>query len=304
LTAKIVVVGSFNMDLVLNVSHLPRPGETVMATHFASGPGGKGSNAAIAAARLGAEVSFVARVGTDVYGTEALRIWQAEGINLDYIVRDDGAATGVAPVLVDAEGENMIAVALNANDRLTTADIDAALPAIEAADVLLTQFEIPQAAAAYALQVARRSRTRTILNPAPAEGVTLDMLVYADVLTPNEIELDALYGDSSLYRHDAAEYLLTSDEQVVIITMGPHGARWIKRDGTAAVGAYTVDVADTTGAGDAFNGALAVALAEGQSLETAIHFANAAGALCTTRPGAGLSMPRRDEVEALLKEMD
>ena len=299
--AKIVVVGSFNMDLVVLSPRLPKIGETVSASRFFTGPGGKGSNQAVAAARLGAEVTFVGRIGNDAFGEAALELWRSEGINTKHVLRDPKAATGVASILVDEAGDNMIAVALGANAELTRADVDAASDAIAAADMMLVQLEINHDVAAYSLRLARKLKTPTILNPAPAYKLPMDILVYPDYLTPNEYELEQIYGEHSIYDEDAASYLLASDEQVVVVTMGAQGARWISRGGTAGVPTFPVDVVDTTGAGDAFNGALAVALAEGQTVSDAITFANATAALCVTRAGATMSMPPRNSVEALLR---
>lgn len=301
-TPRIVVVGSYNTDLLLSLSQLPFPGETVIAHHFMQTHGGKGSNQAVAAARLGADVTLIARIGMDSFGDAALEFWQAEGINTAFVVRDPLLPTGLAPILVDHTGENMIAVAMGANASLTNANVEAASGAIANADLLITQLEIDHQTATYAMQLAKRHRIMTIFNPAPAVDVTLDMLVYADFLTPNEIELEQLYGGDMLYIDEVADYLLTSEQQTVVVTLGEQGARWIKRSGTAAIPAFTADAIDRTGAGDAFTAALGVALSESKGLEEAIVFANACGALCVTRPGAAVSMPHRHEVEALLAD--
>lgn len=301
-TPKVVVVGSYNTDLLLRLSQLPFPGETVLAHQLMQTHGGKGSNQAVAAARLGAEVTLIARIGADSFGDAALEFWQGEGIDTRFVVRDPHLPTGLAPILVDHDGENMIAVAMGANANLSASDLDAAYTAITRADLLITQLEIDHRAATYAMQLGKRARIMTILNPAPATDVTLDMLVHADILTPNEIELEQLYGSESLYIDEVADYLLTSEQQTVVVTLAEQGARWIKRSGTAAIPTIPVDAIDSTGAGDAFTAALGVALAEGKALEEAIMFANACGALCVTRAGAAVSMPHRHEVEALLAD--
>lgn len=291
MTAKIVVVGSFNTDLTTYMERLPRPGETVHGRKFVTGPGGKGSNQAVAAARLGAEVTFVGRVGVDAFGDMALRMWQQEGINTAYVVRDTEQPTGVAPILVDDSGENMIVVALGANLTVSSQDVDAARPAIATADVVIVQLEIRQETTAYALQVAKEYGVRTILNPAPASPLPSEVLALADYLTPNETELEVL----------GQRDLLTSDTQTLVMTAGAEGAVWTRKDGsTGKIPTFVVKVVDTTGAGDAFNGGLSVALAEGKSLTDAIRFANATAALCVTRPGTAPSMPQRAEVDALL----
>jgi ribokinase len=300
MTAKVVVIGSFNADLTAYMARMPRPGETVHGRRFVTGPGGKGSNQAVAAARLGAEVTFVGRVGQDVFAAYALDLWAQEGIHTEYVVQDPENATGVAPIFVDDAGENSIVVVLGANLAVSKADVDAAATAIAVADVLLVQLEIDYETVAHALQVAGEHGVRTILNPAPAGHLPAGVVALADYITPNETELEILAGRPSVSLQEAAASLLTRDEQTVILTLGAQGAQYVRHDSSGRILAHLVDVVDTTGAGDAFNGGLAVALAEGRSLEEAITFANAVAALCVTRPGAAQSMPVRAEVEALL----
>lgn len=299
--AKIVIVGSFNVDLTSYMQRMPGPGETVSGDRFVTGPGGKGSNQAVAAARLGAAVTFVGRIGQDVFAPMALNTWRQEGINTDYVVQDPDHATGVAPIFVDASGENSIVVVLGANLALSRADVDRARPAIAAADVLITQLEIPLDTSAYALQVAREHGVRTILNPAPARPLPPEVTALADFITPNETELAALSGLNGAPVEDMARTLLVRDDQTVVCTLGAAGAQYVRRSDSGVVPAFAVNVVDTTGAGDAFNGGLAVALAEGKSLTDAIAFANAAAALCVTKPGTAPSMPQRAEVDALLQ---
>ncbi len=296
MSAKIVVVGSFNMDLTTYMERLPQPGETVHGRRFVTGPGGKGSNQAVAAARLGADVTFVGRVGTDGFGDTAVQTWQTEGINTEYVVRDTENATGVAPIFVEDSGENAIVVALGANLALSPADVDAALAAIKDAAVLVVQLEIDLNTVAHALKVAKDHGVQTILNPAPAAHLEPDVLALADFITPNETELATLYGTET----EDLSSLATVAGQTLIMTAGARGALWANASGSGEVPTYPVDVVDTTGAGDAFNGGLAVALAEGKLLEEALAFANATAALCVTRPGTAPSMPTRDEVEMLL----
>ncbi len=301
MTARIVIVGSFNMDLTTYMDKMPRPGETVMGDRFVTGPGGKGSNQAAAAARLGADVTFVGRVGDDEFGHTALKTWQSEGINTDYVVVDPDTATGVAPIFVDASGENAIVVALGANLTITTADIDAAVDVIAAADVVITQLEIMPEIGQYALRLAHEKGVRTILNPAPAAPISADFVALADFITPNETELQSLAGTDAS-PEDAARALIKRDDQVIVVTLGKQGAQWVSRDDTGTAGTYPVEVVDTTGAGDAFNGGLAVAIAEGKSLDDALAFANAVAALCVTKPGTAPSMPSRAEVDAFLAQ--
>ncbi|MBC6936324.1 MAG: ribokinase [Chloroflexi bacterium] len=300
MTAKIVIVGSFNTDLTSYMERMPRPGETVSGRKFVTGPGGKGSNQAVAAARLGADVTFIGRVGQDVFGDLALKTWEQEGINTRYVVRDPEHATGVAPIFVDDTGENSIVVVLGANLNIQAADVDAAADLIAQADIVLTQLEINYDMVAYALQAAKRRGVKTILNPAPAGHLPAEVVALADFITPNETELEVLSGKSGLTAEQAARSLLTHDGQTVVVTLGAQGAQYVRQDATGVIPTFKVNVVDTTGAGDAFNGGLAVALAEGKPLTEAIAFANATAALCVTRPGTAPSMPCRDEVEALL----
>ncbi len=298
MTAKIVVVGSFNADLVAYLERMPRAGETVHGDRFATSAGGKGSNQAVAAARLGAEVTFIGRVGQDVFAELAYEIWDAEGVNRDFVSTDAEYATGVAPILVDSSGENMIVVVLGANSRLTAADIDAARERIAAADVLVTQLEINLDMVQYALETAKDLGVATILNPAPAAAIPQALIDLADYLTPNETELETLSGSAGDFA-DAARGLLTRADQTAVVTLGPQGAQIVGEIESVIVPTYAVDVVDTTGAGDAFNAGLAVALAEGKALEEAARFANAAAALSVTKPGAAPSTPYRAEVDAL-----
>ncbi len=300
MTVRIVVVGSFNADLTAYVARVPGPGETVWGWGFATGPGGKGSNQAVAASRLGAEVSFVGRIGQDQFAAVALSLWKQEGVRADFVVQDPKHATGIASILVDERGENRIVVVPGANLALSKGDVDAAEAVIAQADVLLTQLEIEDSVVEHALRMAKAKGVRTVLNPAPARPLSAEILQLVDYLTPNETELQALGHASGKSTEAAARSILVSNTQAVVATLGAEGAHCVRRREAARVPGYSVEVADTTGAGDAFNGALAVALAEGKTLPESVAFANAAAALCVTRPGAASSMPRRDEVEALL----
>ena len=300
MAARIVVVGSFNTDLVSYMQRMPRPGETVHGDTFMTGAGGKGSNQAVAAARLGAEVTFIGRLGKDVFANLAYEIWDAEGINSDYVVQDEETATGVAPIFVDSAGENMIVVVLGANSRVQSSDIDAARERIAATDVLIVQLEINTDMVTYALQVAKEVGITTILNPAPAAPIAEETIQLADFLTPNETELESLSGGPVSNVEAAARALMTRDDQTVVVTMGAQGAQIVSRDQSDLQPTFNVDVVDTTGAGDAFNGALAVGLAEGKTLNDAVRFANATAALCVTKAGAAGSAPYRADVDAML----
>ena len=297
--AKIVVVGSFNMDLTAYMERMPRPGETVSGRRFVTGPGGKGSNQAVAAARLGADVTFIGRVGQDVFAESALSFWKQEGINTDYVVRDPDNATGVAPIWVDDKGENSIVVVLGSNLAIVKDDIDCAASVIAAADVVIVQLEINYDMVEYAMQVAKSKGVKTILNPAPAGKLSAQAVALADYLTPNETELEVLSGQSGDYEA-AARSLITRDGQTAVVTLGSQGAMWVSPTAKAVIPSFKVNVVDTTGAGDAFNGGFAVALGEGMRLEDAIRFGNATAGLSVTKPGTAPSMPSRAEVEVLL----
>jgi ribokinase len=297
---KIVVLGSFNADLVMYVDRLPAPGETISGRRFATGPGGKGSNQAVAAARLDNDVTFIGRVGIDSFANIGFELWQKEGVRSDYVSRDSTHATGIASIAVEESGENIIMVALGANLAVTHGDIDAAAAVLKNADILMVQLETNLDAVEYALRAARRVGVTTILNPAPAVPLSPDLLALADYLTPNQTELQTLTGNRGLSTEDAARALLTSETQTVVVTLGAQGAAWFRQTDQGSSSAYKVDVVDAVGAGDAFNAGLAVALAEGKTLPEALAFAGAAAAVSVTRPGASASMPYRNEVDELM----
>jgi ribokinase len=301
MAARIVVIGGFNMDLATYMERLPGPGETVLGERFAMGPGGKGSNQAIAAARLGAQVRFVGRVGRDSFGEAALKAWADHGVDAGLVTVDPDRPTGVASILVDARGENLIAVAPGANGALDPEQVDRALAAIGPVDLVVTGLEIPLPAAARALRTARARGLRTLLNPAPALPLPEAVLADADILTPNEGELQGLTAQLADGLEARAQALGRLGGQTVVVTLGARGA-WYWADGACGrVPAFPVAAVDATGAGDAFTAGLAVALAEGAPVPEAVRFASAAAALCVTRTGAAASLPRREEVEAFLK---
>jgi ribokinase len=297
---KVVVVGSSNTDMVVKCSRLPRAGETVTGGTFVMVPGGKGANQAVAAARLGAEVVFVARVGADSFGEAAVAGYQREGICTDYIIRDPEAHTGVALIMVDEAGENLIAVASGANHRLSPEDVYRAAPAFQGARVVLVQLEIPLPAVEAAVGMANRHQIPVILNPAPAVPLGEDLLARIDILTPNESEAEGLTGircEDEQSAEKAARKLLEKGIRQVIVTLGARGALIVNREGTRLVPAYRVVAVDTTAAGDAFSGALAAATASGMAIEDAVEFATKAAAISVTRMGAQPSLPTRAEVE-------
>ncbi len=300
---NIVVVGSSNTDLVMRVSHLPNAGETVLGDHFAIAAGGKGGNQAVAAARLGATVTFVARLGRDSYGQTALEGYKAEGINTDYITRDDESPSGLAMIVVDQTGENVIAVMAGSNARLSEADVIAAEPAIEQACVLLLQMEIPLKTLRVAARLASRHGVAVVLNPAPAMPIPADVLRQVHVLTPNRQEASKLVGmavERIPEAEAAARLLLARGLEAVVITLGGQGALVARGHEIEHIPAFDVTPVDTTAAGDAFNGALALGLAQNLDLIDAVRFSNAAGALCVTKEGAQPSLPAADAVKQLL----
>ena len=299
----IVVVGSSNTDLVVRLPHLPKPGETVTSLHFFKALGGKGANQAVAAARLGADVTFVCRLGRDEYGQGCHRAYQAEGIDLQHAAWDDETPSGVCLIFVDERGENQIGYAPGANNRLSAADVKAAASAIASADCLLTQLETPEDAALQAARIARQHGVPVILNPAPTVPFSIALLDLVTVLTPNETELEFILGqfagESSPSKALAA---LAHRVPHLLVTLGAQGCRLLSAGQDSALPAFPVAALDTTAAGDAFNGGLAVALARGLPLPQAARFASAVGALSVTRLGAQPSLPTAAEVAAFLQE--
>lgn len=298
---RVIVVGSVNIDLVVTADRLPLPGETVTGGSFARHHGGKGGNQAVAAARLGAPTAFVGAVGDDSFGTEARAALAAEGIDLRGLVTLDGASTGVALIVVDAEGENSIAVASGANAQLTPDAVAESLRGLGpgSEDVVLVGHEIPTAAARAALRLAREAGARTILNPAPASGLDVDVLALADVLTPNRGELAVLTGVDGPAGPSAAALLRASSSTAVLVSLGADGALLVDASGTSALRGPSVAVVDTVGAGDALNGALAAGLASGQALSEAARRAVVAATLAVTRAGAREGMPTLAELQAV-----
>lgn len=301
---RIVVVGSSNTDMIIQAARIPRPGETIIGGEFTMAAGGKGANQAVAAARAGGAVTFVARVGEDVFGEQAVKGFVADGINVDHVTRDKQAPSGVALIFVAADGENSIGVASGANGRVSADDVRAAAGAITGADVLVMQLETPLEAVQAAAELAAAQGVRVILNPAPAQPLDEKLLAYVSVLTPNETEAELLTGikvDSETSAARAAEALRKKGVDMVIVTLGAKGVFVLCDEFSGAVSGFPVKAVDTTAAGDVFNGALAVAMAEKRPLVDAIRFANAAAALSVTKLGAQPSAPTRAEIEAFLK---
>ncbi|NUQ62687.1 MAG: ribokinase [Pirellulales bacterium] len=300
----ILVLGSVNTDLVVLGPRLPAPGETVLGGRFYQAHGGKGANQAVAAARAAAgPVMLIGAVGDDAFGRHALDHFRREALDCRFVNTVPGEATGVALILVDSNGENMISVASGANLRLTPADVDAVPDEVfRAARVFLTCLESPLDTVARGLARAKAAGLKTILNPAPAHEDLhhADILRHVDILTPNEGEASALTG---VARSDpsgieaAARRLQAMGCRDCVITLGPRGCMLVSQDAVAVEG-HRVEAVDTTAAGDAFNGALAVAISEGRTLLEAVRWATRAAAIAVTRPGAQPSLPTRAEIDA------
>ena len=300
---KITIVGSSNTDMIIQVPRIPKPGETILGGVFNTAAGGKGANQAVAAARAGGKVIFVARVGNDMFGEQAVEGFKRDNINVDYIITDPDAPSGVAEIFVAEDGENSIAVASGANARLSPEDVSAAEKAIANADVLVMQLESPLETVKAAAKLAQEHGVTVILNPAPAQQLPDDLLKNISILTPNESEAELLSG---IFVKDektaelAANALRARGVEIVIITMGASGV-YIASDELSGVQyGFKVNPVDTTAAGDVFNGALAVGLAQGQSLKDAVQFAQAAAALSVTKLGAQPSAPTAQQIREFL----
>lgn len=297
---KILVVGSSNTDMVIKTEHLPRPGETVLGGTFFMNPGGKGANQAVAIARLGGYVSFICKTGSDIFGHQSQQLFEEEGIDTSYIFSDSKNPSGVALITVDAHAENCIVVASGANAALLPSDLASAVEAIEEADLVLMQLEIPMDTVEYVAEAAYRKGKKVILNPAPAQALSPSLLRHLSIITPNEMEAEMISGikitDENSAR-EAARAIVGMGVGCVIITLGAKGAL-IHCDGADEfIPALRVEAVDTTAAGDVFNGALTVALAEERSLAEAVRFACKASAISVTRVGAQSSAPYRIEVD-------
>ncbi len=305
--ATIAVVGSFVVGLTVRLPRMPYLGESLVGDLFDMGPGGKGTNLAIAAKRLGAEVRLLTRVGDDAFAEIAFALYAAEGIDTRYVMRSPGAQTAAALVYLQHSGEHTIGVYCGANWLLTPADIAAAEEDIARARVLATQLEIIDATVAAAALLGRHHGLTVLLNPAPARPLPADILRAIDILTPNESEARLLVGlrpdDDSVGTAEIGRKLLDAGPRAVVVTLGAQGCLVIQPDTEPlALPAYPAQTVDTVGAGDAFNGALAVALAEGRALADAAHWANVAAALSTQAFGSISGLPRRDIVNKCATE--
>ena len=302
MSPTIVIVGSVNMDLMLRCPHLPRPGETVSGHDFRTLPGGKGANQAVAAARLGASVSLIGCVGGDSFGEQAMSALRGEGIDLRHLYVAQGVATGVAMVLVDDSGENSIALASGANAALSIEQIDAASAVIAGAALLVCQLETPLASIQRAIAIAHAAGVPVLLNPAPAQSLPDGLLRQITWLVPNEGEAALLSGcilTKPAGAQDAVQTLVRRGAASVIVTLGAQGVAWGDANGSRHQAAKPARVQDTTGAGDAFVGALAAELALGRPLNHAIEFAQCVAAYSVEHIGAQAAMPRRADLDRL-----
>jgi ribokinase len=310
---RIVVIGSINMDLVCRTPVMPKPGETILGSGFQTLPGGKGANQAVAAAKLGGEVHMVGRVGDDDFGSRLLNGLANHNVDTSRVTITEGVSTGIASIVVDKTGENAIIVVPGANHKLTPADIDAAESLIASAAVILLQLEIPLATVQHVLAIAQRRGIYTVLDPAPVPPKGLPRAMYGvDVLAPNQREAEQLLGVGARAARvkrkgvedpvTLAADLLSRGPANVVLKLGNKGSMLVARDGDITkTRPFKVKVVDTTAAGDAFAGALAVGRAEGQPLRDAVRFANAAGAVCCRNFGAQPALPSRADVEELLR---
>lgn len=303
---KIIVIGSSNTDMIIKSPRIPKPGETILGGVFTTVAGGKGANQAVAAARVGGNVTFICKLGDDILGDQSFANFQQENINVDAIKRENNCASGVALILVDDHGENSISVAPGANGTLTPQDLVDFQPIIASSDIMIIQLEIPIETVAKAIELGDKSNVKIILNPAPAQVLDDKLLSKVSILTPNETEAELLTGmpvndEKSAIR--AAEFLLGKGVQTVILTMGSKGALVTDKNGSTLHKGFKVTAIDTTAAGDIFNGVLGVSISEGKEIGTAVKYANAASALAVTKLGAQPSAPTKDEIDNFLNEI-
>ncbi|MEP6736055.1 MAG: ribokinase [Chryseolinea sp.] len=302
---SIVVVGSSNTDMVIKTAHFPVPGETILGGQFFMFPGGKGANQAVAAARLSGNVIFIAKVGRDIFGQQAIDQFNKEGINTSWIKTDASYASGVALITVDDQGENTIVVAQGSNAMLSPYDVDVAKNDIANASIFLAQLETPIETVMHVAKLAKGLGSKMILNPAPAQKLPDELFQYLYLITPNETEAALITGiaiKDLISAQLAAENLRSRGVENVIITLGSEGSFILTATGSSHIKAPLVEAIDTTAAGDVFNGALAVAMSEGNTLEVAVEFANYAAAMSVTRMGAQSSAPYRNELTAMMAE--
>jgi len=299
---KIIVVGSCNTDMVIKAERLPVPGETILGGTFLMNSGGKGANQAVAAARLGGDVTLISKTGNDLFGKQSAVLYTSENINTEFIFSDSKLPSGVALITVDAMGENCIVVASGANSHLKPVDIDKALKAIESADIILMQLEIPIETVEYVAELGASKGKKVILNPAPAQALSLSLLQHIDIIVPNKNEAEILSGikvSDAKSAKRAADIIAKKGVNNVVITLGSQGAVILEKNIYHVVPAYVVEAIDTTAAGDTFCGALCVGLANGKSLLDAVKLAVKASAITVTRMGAQSSLPYYSELSLI-----
>ncbi|MCE4048755.1 MULTISPECIES: ribokinase [Bacillaceae] len=290
---KMTIIGSSSIDLVVTTSKRPNQGETIIGESFKTVPGGKGANQAVAAARLGAEVFMVGCVGEDNFGETIVNNFTANGVNTTYVERVTHSETGTAHITL-AEGDNSIIVVKGANDYVTPDLVEKALNVISESDVVLIQQEIPEETVEYVAEICFANNVPLLLNPAPARPISKTVIEKATYLTPNESEAAILFEDKDIHE------VLKEFPNKLLVTEGKNGVRYYDGINEIVIPAYSVEAVDTTGAGDTFNAAFAVAVAEGKSMEDSIRFANRAASLSVTKFGAQGGMPTREEVEGSL----
>ena len=296
---QITVIGSMNMDMVVQTSHIPKPGETVLGNHFFMNPGGKGANQAVAISRLGGSVAFVTKIGNDVFGKQAVQLFKEESIETSFIFEDENVSSGIALITVDEKGENSIVVAPGANYKLCEEDIKYYFNGNTNSNILLIQLEIPIDTVYAALKYGKENKMKIIVNPAPATTLIKPMYQLIDILTPNITEIEILTGITISDLDDiktAAKQLVNEGIKNVIVTLGKDGALILENDIFTHVTAPVVEVVDTTAAGDVFNGALAVSIAQGKDLLESVTFACHAASIAVTKLGAQSAIPYRSEV--------
>lgn len=296
----VLVIGSVNMDLVVKVDRFPNPGETILSNNFQMFPGGKGANQAVCTSKLGAKTSFIGKIGKDQFGEKLSASLEKNGVNLDNLIIDQSLNSGIAIITVDNSGQNEIIVVPGSNMNLTPEEISNKQKLFSETNVVLAQLEIPIETVLKAAEFSNESDTFFILNPAPARKLSDKLLKCVDFLTPNETELELLSGMSIKNIEntgEAAKSLLKKGVKNIIVTLGAKGALFVNKNKVELFPAYKVNAVDSTAAGDAFNGAFAFALSNGESISEAIVFANKIASISVTRMGAQSSMPGRDEVE-------
>lgn len=296
----ITILGSINMDLVTQVDHIPKVGETILGTNFKQIPGGKGANQAVAAARLGANVQMIGKVGNDTNGELLKTELKSNHVGTKHINNTSQDTTGIALITVEKSGNNSIVVISGANDLLQPIDVDSAMEELEETKILVSQLEVPIDTVQYAFKLAKSRGIFTILNPAPAKKLDKEFIQYIDLLTPNETELELLSGVSIHSEEDiikAANVLIDIGIKQLIVTLGEKGCMYIDENGNKKYKSHKVDAIDTTAAGDSFTAAIAVSLNEGKTIDESINFASRVGALTVSKFGAQSSLPYRTDVD-------